>query len=94
MDTKMKDPVTAYWPIVEMSLLPPNKKLELREVVKKERTPRSMGGTFAFFPLALASAICLAKPKEFFKAQPQKKTETGKVTVARDGRDEKTVDII
>ena len=89
----MKDPVTIDRPKGEIPFVPaPNKKLELREVVKNEITPRSNDGTFIVLPLDFASAISDVAFRVFLTAQPQKNRETGNVVLARVGREENTVD--
>jgi hypothetical protein len=92
MDTKMNDPVTAErLRLLDMGVPPaPNKKLELRAVVRNDATPRSKAGMFNCFPLAFASATREVNFKVFFNAHPQKNKETGSIVVASDGREENT----
>jgi hypothetical protein len=89
----MNEPVTICRPIGEISFVPaPNKKLELRADVRKEKTPRSNGGMFSVLPFDFASAISVVAFKVFLTAQPQKNNETGNVVLARVGREENTVE--
>ena len=89
--TKTNEPVTIDRPKGEIPFVPaPNKKLELRADVRNETTPRSNGGTLSVLPFAFASAMRDVAFRVFLTAQPQKKSETGNVVLARVGREENT----